>query len=213
MHLSVAFLLLSAAIVQAQSNNNFGNNNFGQPFRSQQSRFGSKFGESFNSASGNAAAAGNAEALGQGSSVSINQANQEAANGMTRASGLSANTATGTHGSRAGGAAQAGGQVQGGKRFQSNMRDENASVGGRRKRSVDGPTFAGYFGGNSRANADASGGGSALQGSIRSDNRAYTNTNPFSANSFGNSNSMGTGHGVNLFSATNTEAASGVFGR
>ncbi|GAU91634.1 hypothetical protein RvY_03855 [Ramazzottius varieornatus] len=226
MRLSLAFVLFGAALTAAQSlggngfGNNFGNgfgNTFGAlPFHSQSNIFSNKQDERFNNAAGNAAGAGQAQSGGVGSSSSINQANQEASNGNTRSQGLSANTATGTMGSSAGGAAQAGGQTQSGKRFQHNTGQQSVIQQGRRKRNVYGAGFVpvGYgFGGNSIANANAVGGGSAMFGDIATNNRAYTNTGPFGASSFGNSNAMGTGYGTNIFGATNTDAGSGVFGR
>ena len=118
--------------------------------------------------------------------------------------GLSANSAQGTMGSSAGGAAQAGGQTGGGNSFGSQFGESNNLSQGRRKRSFGYPGYG--FGPFSQSNANALGGGSALFGQVTTNNNAYTNSGPYGSTGMANGNTMGSGHGINLFNAANSQS-------
>jgi len=190
------------------------------PVSSQTSSFGNHQVQRQGSSGGNSAAAGNAGALGLGTASSINQANHQANQFGTQSSGLSANTAQGTMGSNAGGAAQAGGQVSNELQSSHQFGTQNAmiaNIGGgfRRKRHLYG-NYGGDFGfynPQSQANANSVGGGSANWGQVATNNNAFSQTNAFGGTGFAAGNSEGSGQGVNIFQAANTNSASGTYGR
>ena len=74
----------------------------------------------------------------------------------------------------------------------------------------------GGFGGYGSSNANALGGGSAQFGNVGTNNVAYTNTNPWGSNGFASNNGYGSGYGVNIFGAANSQSNYGQgfgFGR
>ena len=68
------------------------------------------------------------------------------------------------------------------------------------------------YGGYGNSNANALGGGSALLGNVGTNNVAYTNSNPYSSNGFAANQGYGSGYGVNIFGAANSQSQYGGYG-
>ena len=72
---------------------------------------------------------------------------------------------------------------------------------GRRKRQIG---FGGFG-----SSANSLGGGSAMFGNIQTNNNAMTQSNPFGSMGQASGNAMGSGQGINLFNAANSQSGFG----